>query len=258
MDRFVDWIRVFLGMPEPASAQAGGVDSLMAYLHILMIVLFVGWFCYFIYVLWRFQKRRNKQGDYLGVRNHASSYIEFTVAGIEASLLLFIAIPLWAQRAEGFPKEDDSTVLQISAQQFAWNARYAGADGALGRQDMKLVDASNSFGVDPSDPAGKDDVQVLNEMHVPVNKPVIAYISSKDVIHSFKVPAMRVTQDAIPGMRIPVWFTPSKEGKFQIFCAQLCGNGHAAMSQGMLVVDSPENYSKWLASKGGVKMESFE
>jgi cytochrome c oxidase subunit 2 len=258
MDRVVDWIRVFLGMPEPASAQARGVDSLMAYLHVLMIVLFVGWFCYFIYVLWKFQKRRNQRSDYLGVRNHASSYIEFTVAGIEASLLLFIAIPLWAQRAEGFPKEKDSTVIQISAQQFAWNARYPGADGTLGRQDMKLVSASNSFGVDPEDPAGKDDVQVLNELHVPVNKPVIAYISSKDVIHSFKLAAMRVTQDAIPGMRVPVWFTPTKEGKFQIYCAQLCGNGHAGMSQGLLVVDSPENYTKWLASKGGVKMESFE
>jgi cytochrome c oxidase subunit II len=258
MDRIIDTIRYLLGMPEPASAQARGVDSLMVYLHVLMAVLFVGWFCYFVYVLWKFQKRRNKRGDYAGVRNHASSYIEFTVAGIEASLLLFIAVPLWAQRADGFPTTEESTVLHVSAQQFAWNARYPGPDGEMGRQDMKLVTAANTFGVDPADPKGKDDVQVLNEMHVPVGKPVIAYITSMDVIHSFKVAAMRVTQDAIPGMRVPIWFTPTKTGRYQIYCAQLCGNGHAAMSQGMLVVDTPEDYQQWLTSKSGVPVESFE
>ena len=106
-------------------------------------------------------------------------------------------------------------------------------------------------------PNGKDDVQVLNEMHVPVNKPVIGYISSKDVIHSFKVIAMRVTQDAIPGMRIPIWFKPTKEGRYQINCAQLCGNGHSSMSGGMLVVESQEAFDKWLASKAGAAT-SFE
>jgi len=98
---------------------------------------------------------------------------------------------------------------------------------------------------------------VLNEIHVPVNKPVIAYITSKDVIHSFKLVAMRVTQDAIPGMRVPVWFKPTKEGRYQIYCAQLCGNGHAAMAQGFLVVESEQQYAKWLASKSGATM-SFE
>jgi cytochrome c oxidase subunit 2 len=77
------------------------------------------------------------------------------------------------------------------------------------------------------------------------------------VIHSFKVIAMRVTQDAIPGMRIPVWFVPTKVGKYQINCAQLCGNSHSAMAAGMLVVDTQEAYDKWLASKTGGSV-SFE
>ena len=100
-------------------------------------------------------------------------------------------------------------------------------------------------------------MQVLNEIHVPVNKPVIAYISSKDVIHSFKIYGMRVTQDAIPGMRIPIWFKPVKEGRYQIFCAQLCGNGHAAMAGGFLVVENEAAYQKWLAAKTGAAT-SFE
>jgi cytochrome c oxidase subunit 2 len=164
-------------------------------------------------------------------------------------LLIFIAVPLWAKSVSKFPSPAESTVIQVVAQQFAWNIRYAGPDGIFGRQDMKLVAADNVFGVDPTDPNGKDDVQMLNEMHVPVNKPVVIYLSSKDVIHSFKLIAMRITQDAIPGLRIPLTFTPVKIGRYQIECAQLCGNGHASMAGGFVVVDSQEDYEKWIKSK---------
>jgi cytochrome c oxidase subunit II len=246
-----------LGLPPLASAHGASVDHLIIYVHWLMIVLFVGWLGFFLFCLWRFQRRRNPKADYLGVRNHASSYLEGAVALVEGVLLVGFAVPLWAKAVDKFPRAADSTVIQIVAQQFAWNARYPGADAAFGRQDMHWVADNNIFGVDPNDPKGKDDVQVVNEIHVPVNKPVVAHISSKDVIHSFKIIAMRVTQDAIPGMRIPVWFTPTVEGRFQINCAQLCGNGHYSMSSGMLVVESQAAFDKWLASKAGAAT-SFE
>ena len=82
-------------------------------------------------------------------------------------------------------------------------------------------------------------------------KPVIIDISSKDVIHSFKVIALRVTQDAMPGLRIPIWFRPTQEGRFQINCAQLCGNGHSTMFGGSLIIESQEAFDKWLASRAG-------
>jgi len=88
-------------------------------------------------------------------------------------------------------------------------------------------------------------------------RPVIIYISSKDVIHSFKVIALRITQDAIPGMRIPIWFRPTQEGRFQINCAQLCGNGHSSMKDGVITIESQQAYDKWLASKAGGTV-SFE
>jgi cytochrome c oxidase subunit II len=246
-----------LNLPVLASEHGQRVNNLVVYIHLLMIALFVGWLLYFLYTLWRFRQERNRRGDYLGVRNHASSYLEVTVAGIEGILLVFVAVPIWAHQVDKFPKESESTVIQVMAQQFAWNARYPGLDGAFGKQDMHLVSSTNTFGVDPADPKGRDDVQVLNEIHVPVNKPVIAYISSKDVIHSFKLLAMRVTQDAIPGMRVPIWFKPVKEGKYQIYCAQLCGNGHANMAGGVVVVESQDAYDKWVASKAGAAT-SFE
>jgi len=253
-----------LGLPVLASEHGQEVDNLIIYVHWLMIVLFVGWVAYFAYTLFRFHHTRNPKADYFGVRNHASNWIEGAVALVEGILLVAVAVPFWAKAVEKFPKESESTRIQVVAQQFAWNVRYPGKDGEFGKQDMEYVTSDNVFGVDPKDPKGKDDIQTLNEIHVPLvkgadgnNKPVIIYISSKDVIHSFKVIALRVTQDAIPGMRIPIWFRPTTEGRFQINCAQLCGNGHSQMSNGFLVVESQEKFEKWLASKAGAAT-SFE
>lgn len=250
----------FLGLPVLASEHGKNVDSLIIYVHWLMIVLFVGWLAYFAYALFRFHRSRNPKADYVGVKSHASTYIEGAVAIVEGILLVLVAVPLWAKAVgEGhFPKDSESTRIQIVAQQFNWNARYPGKDGVFGRQDMHFVNSTNVFGVDYADPTAKDDIQVQQEIHVVVNKPVIAYISSKDVIHSFKIIAMRVTQDAIPGMRIPVWFKPTEVGTYQINCAQLCGNSHSAMTGGSLVVQTQEDFDKWLATKTPGAASSLE
>jgi cytochrome c oxidase subunit 2 len=255
-----DWFaKHILGLPDRAAVGAKAIDDLMVYVHYLMLALFVGWTLYFLYVLWRFNARRNAKADHVGSTSPIPKYTEIAVVLAEAVLLIGIAFPIWAKSVDNFPKPEDATVIQVVAQQFAWNARYPGLDGKFGQQQMKLVAENNVFGVDPADPAGKDDIQVFNEMHVPVNKPVLIYLSSKDVIHSLKLVSMRVTQDAIPGLRIPFTFTPTKLGRYQIECAQLCGNGHAAMAGGFVVVDTKEDYEKWLASKSGAAAPaSFE
>jgi cytochrome c oxidase subunit II len=248
-----EWFAIhILGMPELASTNGAAVDALIVYVHWLMIALFIGWTAYFIYTLWRFRAIRHPKADYEGVKNHASSYLELAVAGIEAVLLIGVAIPVWARAVDKFPEAKDSTVIYVMGQQYAWNVRYAGPDGQFGKQDMKFVSDSNLFGVDTNDPAGKDDLVTLNDIHVPVNKPVIVYVSSKDVIHSFKVNAMRVCQDAIPGLRIPCWFTPTTIGRYQVNCAQLCGGGHSAMTGGFLVVESQADYDAWIKAKSAV------
>jgi cytochrome c oxidase subunit 2 len=238
-----------LGLPPLASQHGQDVDNLIIYVHYLMIALFVGWLAYFAYALFRFHKSRNPKADYIGVRNHASNYIEVIVALVEAVILIFVAVPLWARAVEPVADEKNATVIQVVAQQFAWNVRYPGKDGDFGAQDMKFVTADNPFGVDPSDAKGKDDIVTLNTIHVVVNKPVVIRLSSKDVIHSFKVIAMRVTQDAIPGMRIPIHFVPTKVGTYQINCAQLCGQGHASMAAGYMIVESQEDFDAWIAKQ---------
>lgn len=249
----MDFFSKLLFLPVLAGENGRDVDKLIIYVHWLMGVLFLGWFTYFIYTLWRFNGKRHPKADHVGVRSHASSYIEIGVVVAELILLIGFAIPMWAKAANvtKMPDYKDATTIQIVAQQFAWNARYAGKDGVFGKQDMTQVAETNLFGIRADDPNGKDDVQVLNEIHVPVGKPIICHVSSKDVIHSFKIIALRVTQDAIPGMRIPCWFTATQEGRYQINCAQLCGNGHSSMSGGFLVVESQAAYDKWLASKTG-------
>lgn len=251
-----------LHLPVLASKNGQPVDELIIYIHWLMILLFIGWFSYFVYCLWRFRAARQPKADHIGARSHASTWIELVVAGVEAVLLVAFAIPMWSRASDvtKIPNKDNATQIQIMAQQFGWNARYAGKDGEFGKQSMTLVKEDNLFGVDPTDEKGKDDAVVYNDIHVPIGKPVIAYIGSKDVIHSFKIIAMRVTQDAIPGMRIPAWFEPTIEGRYQINCAQLCGAGHYSMSGGFVTVESQEKYDQWLESKSksGGTGASFE
>ncbi|MFO1500720.1 MAG: cytochrome c oxidase subunit II [Verrucomicrobiota bacterium] len=239
-----------LGLPPLASEHGADVDKLILYVHWLMAALFVGWLAYFFYVIFRFRRSNHPKADYGGVKSHASSYIEFAVAAVEGVLLLGFAIPLWSKAVDQFPSEKDATVIRVMAQQFLWNARYPGPDGVFGKADLKFVSSTNAWGIDPSDPNGKDDFSPasINEITVPVNKPVIAHITSQDVVHSFKINPLRVTQDAIPGLSIPTWFRPTHEGKYLINCAQLCGNGHSAM-KGYLNVVSQQQYDQWVAER---------
>ncbi|MSU20276.1 MAG: hypothetical protein EXS30_02645 [Pedosphaera sp.] len=250
-----------LGLPVLASKHGKDVDQLIIYVHLLMLVLFVGWIIYFAYALFRFRKSKNPKADYAGAKTHLSTWAEVGVAVVEGVLLIGFAVPLWAKVVDQPPKEGEGTPIRVIAQQFAWNARYPGKDGVFGKQDIKLLAPDNIWAVDLKDPQGKDDFTTYNDIHVPVNKPVLIYLSSKDVIHSFKVIALRVTQDAIPGMMIPVWFTATIPGRYQINCAQLCGNGHYNMSAGFLTIESVAAFDAWVAEKskpGGAAPASFE
>ena len=233
-------------MPKIASSSGQGVDTLIWLVHALMAALFIGWLGYFFYVIFRFRQVRNPKADYVGARSHASTWIEGVVAIIEGVLLIGFAIPIWAHASFDFPKEKDSTVINVIAQQFKWNGWYPGTNNAFAKQDRKFVTPDNPFGLDKNDPNFKENFFVSTDLVVPIDKPVLVYVSSLDVIHCFKINPLRVTQDAIPGMKIPAHFTPTKLGTYQINCAQLCGNSHYAMHGTMKVV-STEDYAKWIA-----------
>ena len=199
-----------LGLPFDASAHGGRIDSMLGLVHWLMLILFVGWGAFFVYTLIRFRSSKQKSANYTGVKSHASSYLEVAVAVFEAVLLIGFAVPLWSTVVNAFPAEKDATVVRVIAEQFAWNAHYPGPDGVFGRTDISMVTAENPVGLDRADSVAKDDIVTINELNLPVGKPVILHLTSKDVIHSLNIPLLRVKQDAIPGQSIPVWFVPTK------------------------------------------------
>jgi cytochrome c oxidase subunit 2 len=245
---FLGLINEFLGQPPNASEEGFQIDHILEFSHWFMAALFVGWSTFFVYVLIRFRKSRNPVADHEGVKSGISTHLEFAVVLIEAVLLIGFAIPLWGKYVNDFPDDKEAILVHAIGQQFSWNFHLPGPDGQFGRRDISLVSNSNPIGLDAENPAAKDDLVVLGELHVPVNRPVIVETSSKDVIHNFAVPHMRVAQDSIPGHIIPMWFTPIKTGTYEIVCGQLCGLGHYAM-KGTLVVDTPEDYQAWLKER---------
>ena len=247
-----------------ASTQGPQIDNIISIVHWLMLILFVGWAAYFIYALIKFRASSNPKADYNGVKNHYSSYIEGLVAVVEVVLLFGFAFPIWASRVNDVPAGTDVVQIRVVGQQFAWNFHYPGPDGVFGKTSVNLVDeAENPIGLDREDSFAKDDVFTVNQLHIPVNTPINISLSTKDVIHNFKLPELRVSQDAIPGMEIPVWFEATmtseeflkttvgskREGKgFQIACAQLCGLGHYRM-MGYMTVHDNEGYADWKAEQ---------
>jgi cytochrome c oxidase subunit II len=259
----------WMGLPALATTHGGQIDNLVGWIHIFMLILFVGWGGFFLYAIARFRKSRHPVADYQGVTSKNSTYAEIGIAVVEAILLIGFAIPLWAARVEAVPPENQALVVNLTPEQFAWNVRYAGPDGVFGRTDIKLIDLqSNPLGVDRSDPAAKDDVTTVNQLYLPVNKPIIVNLRSKDVIHSFNVPEFRVKQDAIPGLTIPIWFIPNvttaemrqrtgnPQFQYEIACAQLCGLGHYRM-RGFVTVLSTEEFQKWMDDEQG-KLKELE
>ena len=241
-------INELIGLPPNASEHGYQIDHFIEFSHWFMGSLFVGWTAYFVYVLFRFRKSRNPVANHEGVKSGISTHLEFAVVLIEAVLLLGFAIPLWATRVNHFPENEDVVVVHALGQQFNWNFHLPGADGQFGKRDAAFLSNSNAVGLDPNDPLGKDDIVVTGELHVPVDRPVIIELSSKDVIHNFCLPHMRIAQDAIPGQVIPMWFKPIKTGTYEVVCGQLCGLGHYSM-KGTLVVDNQSDYQAWLKER---------
>jgi cytochrome c oxidase subunit 2 len=237
-----------IGLPPNASEHGYQVDAFIEFSHWFMGALFVGWSVFFVYVLLRFRKGKHPVADHEGVKSGISTHLEFAVVLIEAVLLIGFAVPLWAKRVNQFPEDKDAIIVHAVGQQFGWNFHLPGPDGQFGRRDIALLSNSNLLGLDYNDPAAKDDIVTSGELHVPVDRPVIVELSSKDVIHNFCLPHMRMAQDAIPGQIIPMWFKPIKKGSYEVVCGQLCGLGHYSM-KGMLVVDDPPEYQAWLKER---------
>ncbi|MCB9768287.1 MAG: cytochrome c oxidase subunit II [Candidatus Omnitrophica bacterium] len=266
-----------LGLPLNASAHGGEIDATLGWLHLLMFALFIGWSLVFLFILWRFRRSRNPQASYVGVKNHSISLsIEVVVALAEAGILILLSIPLWAERVNQMPTDENRVEVRVVAQQFAWNMHYPGPDGLFGTTSPDMISQTNPIGLDRDSPNAADDIVSINWLYLPKGRPAVLHLSSMDVIHSFSLPEMRVKQDCIPGMSVPIWFEPTltteemrdmkvamgdwEEDKkaflnYEIACAQLCGLGHYQM-RGFMEVMEPEAFDQWVETESAKAQES--
>ena len=243
------------GLPIQASTYAKDIDFGIYLIHGAMFLIFILWSIFFAYLLIRYRQRPGvpaQGGD--GHESMLGLLPDFAVMTFEIGLIAFYALPSWSRIKQNFPQEKDANVVEIVAEQFAWNVHYPGPDGKLGKRESALVHFTNPIGLDKADPAAADDVVGSNELHIPLGKPTLIRLTSKDVIHSFFVPEFRIKQDAVPGMTIPVWVEPTAAGVYEIGCAQLCGFGHSLM-RGTVVVQTPEDFAAYLAGGAPAKKE---
>jgi cytochrome c oxidase subunit 2 len=242
-----------------ATDAARGVDDLINWIHVFMLVLFVGWGIFFVYCLFKFRAKEGHKAAYGLVKAKPAKYAEIVVAGIEAVLLLGFSVPIWAAVKNDIPVEQDNPVhVRVIGEQFQWNFHYPGPDGVFGRTRPEHVNlATNILGIDPEDPAGADDI-FSPELHFPKDRPVVCRVSAKDVIHSFWLPVLRIKQDAIPGMTVPVWFEANQTGNYEVACAQLCGNNHYSMRALMTVHEDDAEFDAWLASQAPEEFDEDE
>jgi cytochrome c oxidase subunit 2 len=178
-----------------------------------------------------------------------------------ATIIVFVGLGFMAREAWASlhfrAAEPGALQIEVTAQQFAWNIRYPGADGIWGRTKISEISDSggNPLGLDPADPAAADDL-VMPVFAVPVNREVELILKTKDVTHSFFVRELRLKQDTVPGMVIRVHFKADKPGKYEIACAELCGLGHHRMRSDLTVL-SQADYDKWMAEQIAIKAEEL-
>ena len=237
--------------PEAATVGAKKVDTLLNFIFYLTATVFVLTQTVYIYYLVKYRKRPGSKAYY----SHGNNKLEIIWTAIPTAIFLGLVIysnRLWAELHS--PPPDGAVKVDVVSYQFGWDMRYAGADGQLGKVDVHSYSVDNKFGLVPDDPAGDDDFS-STELVIPVNKPVHIYLHSRDVIHSFYVPAFRLYQAAVPGRTIAwVWFEPTKTGNYELACSQICGSGHYNMKAPIRVV-TPEEFDKWQAGKIQAKAE---
>lgn len=229
--------------PAPAAVNAAAIDrQFMTALWFLGGLFVAGHLLFGVAI---FRARSNRPASY----SQGNWRFEITWTLLIAALFFWFNISggrVWSQINNAQPLSN-SVQVEVTGTQFQWYFRYPGEDGTWGRTDaQKFAKASegNPLGIDPGDPAGKDDV-VSTSLVLPVNRDVELTLRAQDVIHSVFIPAMRFKQDAVPGMAIHAHLRPVETGTFEIACSQLCGLGHYRMRATVKIV-SEEEFKKWL------------
>jgi cytochrome c oxidase subunit II len=226
----------------PLASNWQQMDDTLTITLIITGIFFVAINLFVAYTLVRYRHRRGSRAAYEPENRKVELWlIAATTVGIIALLAPGLIVYL---KYISPPREAIS--VEALGQQWQWRFRFPDAQGNLGSSDARFVSATNPFGLNPDDPAGWNNVLVnKNELHLPLDKPVKILLRSHDVLHDFYVPQFRARMNIVPGMVTTFWFTPTKSGRYEILCAQLCGVGHPNM-RGYVVVEDEATFQAWL------------
>ncbi|MFK8047461.1 MAG: c-type cytochrome [Halioglobus sp.] len=229
----------------PLASNWGMIDTTIEITFWITGFVFVAVNLFLAYAIYKYRFSASKRAHYEPENKKLEVWLT-TITGIGVAAMLAPGLIVWADFVS--PPED-ADVIEVVGQQWQWSYRLPGEDGILGTVDSRYVGPDNPFGMNPTDANGLDDVLVdSNELHIPLNRPVKVLLRSKDVLHNFAVPQFRVKMDLVPGLVSYLWFEPTKTGKFDILCMELCGIAHYTM-RGYVVVDEQADYDSWLAQQ---------
>jgi len=229
----------------PAASNWGSIDTTLLITLVITGIFFIAITLFMAIAVIRFRHREGARAHYQPESRK-----------LEGWLVILTSLGIIGMLAPGLVVYNDfvqvpqeATQLEVVAQQWQWAFRFPGRDGKLGKADVKWIDPGNPFGLDRNDPAGQDDVLIMNnEVRLPIDRPVKVLLRAKDVLHDFYIPQMRAKMDMVPGMVSHFWFTPTRLGKFEVLCAEYCGLGHYNM-RGHLVVEEQGAFDQWFASQ---------
>lgn len=245
--------------PQGSASLEGEKIDLMLYITIAVTgVVFVITQVLLFWFSFKYQEKDGQKAFFFP-HNNKLELLWTTVPAIFLTVLVVFGLKYWFKITSDAPK--GAVLVEITGHQFAWEMRYPGKDGKLGKKNYKLYNSpsGNTLGVDFEDPESWDDLHTT-QMHLPVGKPVKLVIHAQDVIHDVGLSHFRMKMDAVPGIPTTMWFTPiytTEEMKkrtgnpnfvYEISCNQMCGQGHFSM-RGVIVVESEEDYKKWISEQ---------
>ncbi len=226
----------------PIASNWGMIDTTVDITFWVTGIVFVGVNLFMAYAVWRFRQRKGHTAHYEPENKKLEAWlIGVTTVGIV--LMLAPGLFVWAKFVEVPP---EAAIVEAVGKQWHWSYRFPGKDGVLGTVDARFVSDQNPFGMNPDDPNGQDDILISSpELHLPKDKPVKVLLRSIDVLHDFAVPQFRVKMDLVPGLVTYLWFTPTRTGRFDLLCEELCGLAHYTM-RGKVVVEEEAAFQAWL------------
>jgi cytochrome c oxidase subunit 2 len=229
----------------PIASNWGEIDTTINITLYITGAVFVAVNLFMAWAIFRYRFDPSRRSHYEPENKKLETWLTvITTVGVVA--MLAPGLVVWADFVN---VPEDADEVEVVGAQWQWTYRFPGDDGVLGEVDSHFVTTENPFGMSPDDPAGNDDILINdNELHLPIDRPVKLLLRSKDVLHNFAVPQFRVKMDLVPGMVTYIWLTPTRTGKFDLLCMELCGIAHYTM-RGHVVVDEQEDFYIWLAQQ---------